>query len=692
MEPIQPNVLLLHIRRQLEAEAADALSDRALIQRFAAVGDEAAFAALVRRHGRMVLRVCRHVLGNAADAEDAFQATFLALARKAAAPAWQDSLAGWLHKVATRVALKDRRAACRRSAHEALADVPLPDATASDITLCEAQALLAEELNRLPDRLRIPLVLCYLEGMTQDQAARQTGWSLSTLKRRLRRGMDLLRGRLERRGVALSAVLSVGLLGDVEFTSAAVLEAATRAGALFRAGAAGATWAGALADWLPKTMFGSRLRSVGALLLAAALVVGGGLTALGVFKSNQKPAAQPAEAARRIRKDPTKPARPPEPLKLATWRGGGVINALALSPDGTTLASANELVAQLWDVGREGGKLRTTLRQTADRPSPPLVQPAPTHQGTVFAVAFSPDGKTLASGAGFVRRRTSAGQWKIEGEVRLWDVATGKEKAAVRRRPVTIYSLAFSPDGRTLAWGGGVKPSSVDTTYYMDFKDIPKERFQFKELGEVTVWDLATGKERVFFRSTTAGIKTVAFSSDGKTLACGGRDGALRLFDVAGGRERACLRRGDGWEVSALAFSPDGKTLAAVPGFRLGDQAERGVSVKLWDLATGQVRARLEAPGVWVDAVAFSPDGRTVLTAGQVLPRGQDKGEVWLWDAATGRPLGAPLRVDHTISELAVGARGKREVLAAAGTRGTGIKLVSEITLWELNPPRSTAP
>lgn len=265
-------------------------------------------------------------------------------------------------------------------------------------------------------------------------------------------------------------------------------------------------------------------------------------------------------------------------------------------------------------------------------------------------------------------------------------MATGNEKAAVRRRPVTVYSLAFSPDGRTLAWGGGVEPSAVDTAFYADFKDIPKERFQFKELGEVTVWDIATGKERVFFRSTTARIKTLAFSSDGKTLACGGRDGVLRLFDVARGRERACLRQKDGREVSALAFSPDGKTLAAIPGFRLGDRTERGVSVKLWDLATGQVRARLEAAGVWVEAVAFSADGRTVITAGQVLPHGQDKGEVRLWDAATGRPRGTPLRVDHNISTLAVGARGKREILAAAGTRGTGIELASQITLWELAP------
>jgi RNA polymerase sigma factor (sigma-70 family) len=694
MRPLHADALLRYVRRQVGAP--DAGTDRALIQRFAVAGDEAAFTTLVNRHGPMVFRVCRRVLGNAHDAEDAFQATFLVLAKKAAALAWRESLAGWLHEVASRVALKARTAACRRVAHESRAAGPAStDAPVGDITLREAQALLNEELNRLAEKLRTPLVLCYLEGMTQDEAARQAGWSLSTLKRRLGRGLDLLQRRLRRRGVALGVVLSAAALGDAGVVSAALLAAATRAGVLFRAGravTAEASRGAALAEGLLRTMFVTRLRSTGAVLLAVTLAVAGGLGALHTFTERPRPAAQTLEAARRAGEGPAGQARAAGPRKLGTLRPHGAAVAVALSPDGKTLASVSgQCIVELWDVGRKATRLRATLRQAPDPRSPNLFQPVPSHQGDVWAVAFSPDGKTLASGAGAVLKRTPAGGLKLVGEVRLWDVATGKEKAPVRLSPLTVYSLAFSPDGKTLAWGGGVEPAAVDTTYRESFKDIPREYFQFKELGAVTVCDLATGKERTFFRGATGRIKSVAFSPDGMTLAAGGRDGAIRLFDVATGKERRCLREEQGTGVHAVVFSPDGKTLASVPAYSLFHLEEKGKSVKLWDLATGRVRARLETPAVWVHAVAFAADGRTVTTAGDFLPFTRGQGDVRLWDAATGRPRGTPLQVDHRACAVTAGTRGNRKVLAAAGSRGDGANCVGEITLWELDPRQPPA-
>jgi len=434
---------------------------------------------------------------------------------------------------------------------------------------------------------------------------------------------------------------------------------------------------------------------------------------------------QTPKAALRDTKVPAEQVRADEPKKLTTLHAEdvGAVRVVAISPDGKTLASAGRHLVELWDIDQNATKPRAAL---TDPKRPSLFQPVPTHDGFVWAVAFSPDGKTLATGAGGVWSPTPGGgkkMGKVEGEVRLWDVATGKEKALPQRSGMTVYSLAFSPDGKTLAWGGGIDPREVDTTYREGFEDIPKEYLNnFKEFGEVTVLDLATRKERTFFRGDAGRINSVAFSPDGKTLASGGRDGAIRLFDVAKGKERACLRehgRGNAKTgkgrpediglggVYAVAFSPDGKTLAAVPDYSPFRIPTRGESVKLWDLATRRVRAHLEAPAVWVWAVAFSADSRTVTTTGEVLPRGQVRGEVRLWDAASGKPRCTPMRVDHDAHSVAIGVCGKKKILASAGEgrrpweekdrkwRGhpPGEPIMTgKITLWELDPPGDKAP
>src|SRR5262249_38360606 len=162
-------------------------------------------------HGRMVLRVCRRVLHQEQDVEDAFQVTFLVLAREARTIRKQGSLASWLHGVAYRAALKARAGAGRRrerAAEGAARPAALPD----EVCWKELRAVLDEELARLPERLRAPLVLCYLEGLTQDEAAQHLGQSKSTCRRNLERGRELLGSRLARRGVTLSAALFAPLL------------------------------------------------------------------------------------------------------------------------------------------------------------------------------------------------------------------------------------------------------------------------------------------------------------------------------------------------------------------------------------------------------------------------------------------------------------------------------------------------
>jgi RNA polymerase sigma factor (sigma-70 family) len=199
-----------HLPRQRKAaqeHVADAMTDRELLQRFAAGREESAFATLVQRHGPLVYGVCRKFLRDAQEAEDAFQATFLVLACKAKSIRKVESVASWLYGVASRLSNKMRFRALRRRNREQKAATAGVTASADDLSWRETCLVLHEELNRLPDKYRAPLLLCYWEGQTQDEAARHLGWPRGTLKRRLEAGRERLHSRLARRGIMLSAVL-----------------------------------------------------------------------------------------------------------------------------------------------------------------------------------------------------------------------------------------------------------------------------------------------------------------------------------------------------------------------------------------------------------------------------------------------------------------------------------------------------
>jgi RNA polymerase sigma factor (sigma-70 family) len=201
----RPAARLLTPALAAEADRRQA-SDRDLLRRFAGHKDEAAFTALVKRHTPMVLAPCRRVLGNPADAEDACQAVFVVLARKAASVRWQPSVASWLYATARQVALHAR---ARQAKHEGRAPAKPPASPLAELTGEELLAALDEELGKLPERYRVPLVLCCLEGLTRDEAAQLLGVPAPTLKSRLERGRQRLHDALARRGVALGAGLLV---------------------------------------------------------------------------------------------------------------------------------------------------------------------------------------------------------------------------------------------------------------------------------------------------------------------------------------------------------------------------------------------------------------------------------------------------------------------------------------------------
>jgi RNA polymerase sigma factor (sigma-70 family) len=616
---------LQHLRRTLGAPDAG-VSDAQLLQRFVAARDEAAFELLVRRHERLVLGVCRRVLRDPHDAEDALQATFLVLARKAAGISARDSVAGWLYRVAYRVALRARAGAALRSRQETatanLSAVPAPDDADRAAAWRELRPLLDREVSRLPEKYRVPIILCYLESRTYEEAARQLGCSRGTVSTRLTRARELLRRRLTRCGLALSGALLALLLTEQTAVAAApdgLVDATVKASLPFAAGRPATGLVSAkvltLTEGALNAMFLTKLKLVtGVLVAVTALGLGAGALAYVVAAGDPPPKntsddRPPSPAAPRTSgldqsvHEPTPVPIREEPApedKSAPWRerftiegGQDEFTSVQFTPDARLLAAASlGGSVQLLDPasGRELRRFETG---------------AP-----VYSVSFSPDGKVLATGGG---ARQGTGQGK------LWDVSTGKELAAfegqqeqadplIRTRNIsqpTVTSVAFDPYGTSLGYGTRGR--------------------------NVAIWDVGQRRQRTSMTTSVGVVFSVAFSPDGKLFAAGGgnefldegnKTGGVELFDAATGKPVAALK-GVGDTVTSVAFAPDGKRLAS-GGF---DKA-----VRLWDVATGRELWRSEGPSRVVRGVAFSPDGRIVAS-------GSFDGTVKLWDAATGKEL-----------------------------------------------------
>jgi RNA polymerase sigma factor (sigma-70 family) len=215
-------------------------TDAELLGRFAHCRDEAAFAALVRRHGPMVWGVCRRVLNDWHRAEDAFQVTFLVLARKAGSLSRPGLLGNWLYGVAYRTAVKARGRAARQGEQERQAVTMASTGPADAAARRELREVLDDELSRLPEKYRAPLVLCYLEGRTNEEAARLLGWPVGSMSWRLTRARRFLRARLAGYGFAFDLRFCSRLLAQHEFPAEALpdelAEATARAAAGFVAG------------------------------------------------------------------------------------------------------------------------------------------------------------------------------------------------------------------------------------------------------------------------------------------------------------------------------------------------------------------------------------------------------------------------------------------------------------------------
>jgi RNA polymerase sigma factor (sigma-70 family) len=273
-------------------------TDGQLLEQFLRQRDEAAFAVLVRRHGSMVLGVCRRIVGNDTDAEDAFQAAFIILVRKAASLTSRPVLADWLHGVARHTALKAKVAAARRRAKErtlARPEAPLP------MGRNDWLPLLDEELNRLPPKYRLPIVLCDLEGKTRQEAAAQLEWPEGTVAGRLARGRELLAKRLLR-GVQVLSGVTIGDVAQAALPTPLV-RATVAAGSSVAQGemtaAAGLSSAALmLAEGVMQTMLWNKIKTRALVLLLLVFLVGAGGLTFHALAGDKQPQGAPDKPAR----------------------------------------------------------------------------------------------------------------------------------------------------------------------------------------------------------------------------------------------------------------------------------------------------------------------------------------------------------------------------------------------------------
>jgi RNA polymerase sigma factor (sigma-70 family) len=588
------------LRCPTEAE----LSDRELLARFAE-GQESAFAALVRRHGALVLGVCRRVLGNASDAEDAFQATFLALARKAGTGAWRDSVAGFLHEVARRTAVQLRVRKARQAAHERRAAQEAGVQPASDAAVLEA---LDEEVSRLPWRCREAILRCYHDGQTRQQAARQLGCSLRTLDRRLDEGRHILHQRLTARGTNLAVLLA----RPAAAVPTALADRATRS-ALGQAPGKVAVLAAAASGGVSRWTLGL----LGLLLVG--LAVGAGLA---LPRQPVRPVLAAGPPGKKAAIAPP-PGEDPLPkgavarLGSARFNHGWGVYSVAFSRDGKILASGGEGGLCLWDAatGRLlhrcfGGRARPVTLSPDGRyvfccydgggicnlfsvKTGKLVHRFTVERGRINCVAFSPKGDILAVGAN-------------EKTVRLWDPQTGRQLRVLKGNTATVQALAFRDDGKVLTSG------SSDGTFRL--------------------WDTRTGKELRCGKWPRMGDSRLTFAPGGTMVAAGGGDGTVRLWDGDTGRgERILVPAakvppfGAFWEaVNGLAFSPDGQRLAV---------GQNHGTIQVLDLETGKVQRRWRAAPLQLMCLSYSPDGKVLATGAA------RQSTIRMWDPSTGKEI-----------------------------------------------------
>jgi RNA polymerase sigma factor (sigma-70 family) len=339
-----------HVRDLFSDGTFVGLGDGLLLARYADTRDEAAFEALVARHGPMVLATCRAVLRHEHDVDDAFQATFLVLARKARTIRAGDALGGWLHRVAYRAAVQASADSRRRRRCEVDATAMTTLSAAHTEPDPDVASIVHEELDRLPDRQRLPVVLCDLEGLTYEQAAHHLRWTEPTLRHRLVKARLRLRHRLIRRGVTAGAV-GVTLAASATGSMAAVPAALARAAVAAATGGASTATITALTNTIIRSMLMSKLKIASVGVLASVALASAGALAVGALRPNEpKPAIKATSVGKGAAAVAPNQAGDPNAGPRAPAGAGPGIEGRIVDLEGQPLAGARVEVRDLWSA------------------------------------------------------------------------------------------------------------------------------------------------------------------------------------------------------------------------------------------------------------------------------------------------------------------------------------------------------